>query len=89
VQQWQAAYGSPPIGASGAEAYDLMLFLGQGIKDAPTPDRAGLIQGLTMAAATGFAGAEGHIGFTDRSVSVAGVVVVWENGAETLGVQGP
>jgi branched-chain amino acid transport system substrate-binding protein len=89
VKQWRAAYGTslaPTAGA--AEAYDLMLFLGQGIGKAPTPDRAGLLQGLSAVTQSGFTGAEGPVTFADRGVSVKGVVIAWENGKETLGLQG-
>jgi len=89
VKQWQAAYGTslaPTAGA--AEAYDLMLFLGQGIGQAPTPDRAGLLKGLTAVTQSGFTGAEGPVTFSDRSIVVKGVVIAWQNGKETLGLQG-
>lgn len=89
VKQWQAAYGSslaPTAGA--AEAYDLMLFLGQGIGKAPTPDRAGVLAGLNAVTQSGFTGAEGPVIFKDRSVVVKGVVIAWKDGKESLGLQG-
>ena len=91
TKAFEAAHPGATPNAYNAEGYDTITFLAKAIKAASAPTRAGLLAGMQVAASAGFAGAVGPLkwfGPGDKNVTTPGVLVKWENGAETVAALG-
>jgi branched-chain amino acid transport system substrate-binding protein len=70
-----------------AVGYDAVQFIAKAIAASGDASRDGVLKGAQMVSQTGFDGALGPIKFTDpdkRDISVPGVVVEWQGGAEKI-----
>jgi branched-chain amino acid transport system substrate-binding protein len=77
-------YGAGQPSAYAAEGYDAVWFAARALKLANSTDRPKVLAALESVATTGFEGTAGNITFKDRIEQAPGVLVMWENGKETL-----
>lgn len=67
-----------------ADGYDAMWWIARAIKASGDSSRDGIQKGLQKVAAEGYEGAMGKVTFDGNDARVPGILVRWENGAETL-----
>lgn len=81
---FEEATGTQP-NAFNAEARDALYLIATAIEESGEISREGVQAGLQAVTGKGFTGATGHMTFTDRQATIAGVIIRWSDGRETLG----
>lgn len=67
-----------------ADGYDAMWWVARAIKSSGDSSREGIRKGLETVAGEGFSGAMGDLTFEGNDARIAGTVVRWNDGAETI-----
>lgn len=84
LELWSAKYpDQQPINLN-AEGYDQVWLAARALKEANSTDREKVAAALKKVTDAGFDGAVGKVTFEDRDEQVAGVIIEWKGGKETL-----